>query len=83
MKALSDYLLVLALVPITCKVYILSIKFVDLLSFLILEALRWHLNKVFDGSYTYSEKFMFGDGNGPFILEQGDAYISAESSLTI
>lgn len=44
---------------------------------------KWHLNEVlkYDKYLTFSEMYMFGRGQGPKIMEQGDSYINLDITV--
>ena len=52
---------------------------------LLVKSFKWTLNENLarDGAFRCTEGYMFANGNGPPMLEQGAAYINIDSTATV
>jgi hypothetical protein len=60
-------------------------SFILFLSFIRLgSTFKWEVDEqlTVDNFFTFSERYMFGEGDGPPMLEQGKAYIDIDMIVT-
>ena len=60
-------------------------KFIFLSSTIFCYSFKWHLSEVLESKkvLTISEKHMFSNEHGPYILPQGESYIKLENNVAV
>jgi hypothetical protein len=46
---------------------------------------KWDVDQLIppDEYFTFSERYMFADRNGPFLMDEGESYIKVATSVTV